>query len=283
MRPDKRAWLIYDKERLAKAAGYYERYIKYLNEYGFEVKLIIIEEINYNNGFLYQNKELSAPDVAIMRTVNAKLSLALEDSGALVFNNSIIADCCNNKQKTYEVISSNGIAIPETFFLNKTNYKCMLDNIQFPVVLKSLYGHGGDEVFWLNNKKELNQYINQIREKEFILQKPVSELGKDLRVYVIGETIIAAMLRHNANDFKSNFCLGGKALKYNLNEKEIETIRKIIALFDFGLVGIDFMFDNGELVFNEIEDVVGARMLYQYTDIDIVKLYAKHICKKTLH
>jgi len=34
------------------------------------------------------------------------------------------------------------------------------------------------------------------------------------------------------------------------------------------------------MVLNEIEDVVGARMLYSLTDIDVVRLYLQHILKK---
>jgi gamma-F420-2:alpha-L-glutamate ligase len=55
-------------------------------------------------------------------------------------------------------------------------------------------------------------------------------------------------------------------------------VNQILNLFDFGLVGIDFLIgDKGELIFNEIEDVVGARMLYQCTDINLVGLYLDYI------
>jgi glutathione synthase/RimK-type ligase-like ATP-grasp enzyme len=54
-------------------------------------------------------------------------------------------------------------------------------------------------------------------------------------------------------------------------------VERVLSSVQFGLAGIDFVFHNGEAVFNEIEDVVGARMLYQYTDIDIVDLYVEHI------
>ena len=40
---------------------------------------------------------------------------------------------------------------------------------------------------------------------------------------------------------------------------------------------MDFVFDNGRAVFNEIEDAVGARMVYEKTDIDILKLYCDYI------
>ena len=40
-----------------------------------------------------------------------------------------------------------------------------------------------------------------------------------------------------------------------------------------GMAGIDFIFDHGRMVFNEIEDMAGARGLYSLTDYDIVDEY----------
>ena len=55
-----------------------------------------------------------------------------------------------------------------------------------------------------------------------------------------------------------------------------------MALFDIGLAGIDFLIgDNGELIFNEVEDVVGARMLYQCVpDINLVGKYLDYILSR---
>mgnify|MGYP000090003010 CR=1 FL=1 len=53
---------------------------------------------------------------------------------------------------------------------------------------------------------------------------------------------------------------------------------KIISIY----IGIDFLFDGGHLIFNEIEDTVGARMVYDKTDIDIIKLYCDYIKKNIL-
>ena len=58
-------------------------------------------------------------------------------------------------------------------------------------------------------------------------------------------------------------------------------MNKIIDLFEFGLVGIDFIIgDESELIFNEIEDVVGSRMLYQCApEINIVERYLRFIIR----
>ena len=52
----------------------------------------------------------------------------------------------------------------------------------------------------------------------------------------------------------------------------------MIESMDFGLVGIDFLFDSeGGLLFNEIEDVVGSRTLSQVSDINLLEKYVSFI------
>ena len=43
---------------------------------------------------------------------------------------------------------------------------------------------------------------------------------------------------------------------------------------------IDFIFNNGQAAFNEIEDAAGARMLYSISDIDIVKMQVEYMMKE---
>lgn len=54
-------------------------------------------------------------------------------------------------------------------------------------------------------------------------------------------------------------------------------MHKISSIIGGDYIGIDFIFNENHLVFNEVEDTVGARMVYDKTDIDILKLYCEHI------
>ena len=99
-------------------------------------------------------------------------------------------------------------------------------------------------------------------------------------MWLIGGEIICAVLRQSDSDFRSNFCLGGKALPYKLSASEEALVLKIASLLKFDYIGIDFVFNEGKIVFNEIEDSVGARMVYEKTDIDILRLYCDYIKKE---
>ena len=68
-------------------------------------------------------------------------------------------------------------------------------------------------------------------------------------------------------------------MPYKIDSETENNVMKILSRFNFDFVGVDFIFHNGRLLFNEIEDAVGTRMLYAHTDIDPVKCYLDHIIK----
>ncbi|MBE5935516.1 MAG: hypothetical protein E7262_06965 [Lachnospiraceae bacterium] len=163
---------------------------------------------------------------------------------------------------------------------NKSNATCTINNVYDN---KSI-GHN------ITNQTDLtdNTSIKNIQLKDMVIQPLIKGDNKDVRVYVLNNKIIGAVLRQGKNSFKSNYSLGGEVSLYNLSPSEVSIVNKIISIFNNytknyyiqGLfyVGIDFIIDDsGKFLFNEIEDVVGSRMLYQVSDIDIVDVYLKEI------
>lgn len=196
-------------------------------------------------------------DFVINRTNDYRIAEYFEEKGIRVFNPSSLSRLANDKQLCYEFMADNGIEIMPV------NYTGV------PVVKKKIDGHGGTEVEMLTAAEDF--------QNGYVYQKPCDTLGKDLRVWVLGGEIVTAILRESKTDFRSNFCLGGTATPYNLSSDEKKLVKKITALVKSDYIGIDFIFNNGRLVFNEIEDTVGARMVYDKTDIDIISLYCDYI------
>ena len=196
-------------------------------------------------------------DFVINRTNDYKIAEYFESRGIRVFNPSRLSKIANDKQKCYEFMKENGIEIMPI------NYKGV------PAVKKKIDGHGGIDVYMLDKAEPF--------EDGYVYQKPCDTLGRDVRVWLIGGKIIASILRSSDTDFRSNFCLGGKASEYTLTDDDRALVYKIADLLDYDYIGIDFIFNNGRLVFNEIEDTVGARMIYSLTDIDIISLYCDYI------
>lgn len=234
---------------------------------------------------LYEGKPIALPQAVINRSRDAYLSLQLERLGVSVYNNSLVAAVGNDKGKLYTFLRGKDIPMMETVICAKETGKGALP---YPCVVKSCGGHGGSEVFLVHDDAEYDAACDRITrnqtslcagkmQNQIVVQRMASETGKDLRVYVIGNEIVAGMLRTSEIDFRSNFSLGGHAQVHALTEEEETLVRKIMQHFTFGLAGIDLIYDNGHPVLNEIEDVVGARMLYAHTNMNLVGRYIDYI------
>lgn len=263
--------IVYDREVAAERQWYIGKYIECFVRRGHECRLVCTHEID----------DVDKADFAIMRDINPGLSKSLEEKGIRVFNSSRLSAICNDKYATYRFVEEHqaGTFLP---VIKEYEYS---EEWDFPCVLKSIDGHGGTEVFWIESEAELQEVMKDRNPDRFILQKPCDTPGIDVRVYVIGGDIIAAMKRTGSQHgeirerFRSNYCLGGSCEVYDIQaDKEmLEYVQRITSILEPDFVGIDFIFHNGHPVFNEVEDVVGARMIYDHTDIDIVDLYVDYI------
>ena len=273
-------YLIYSEYESKRNAFFIEKLINASNKYSIKLILLLSEKINFvldsnRKTIYYENKLLDMPDFVIQRTMNHDLSFKFEKLGIRVFNSSYISLVADNKYNAYMEVSKLGVNILNTRHISDKNSK----NIFFPNVTKPIDSKGGDRVFFNKNIEEYKESIKKYK-NDFLLQEPSEVLGKDLRVYVIGKKIIISMLRTSNSGFISNYTKGGNASPYKLNSYEESLVNKIIDVFDFDYVGIDFLFNKDGLVFNEIENVVGARMLYELTNIDIAEFFIEYIKSK---
>ena len=116
-----------------------------------------------------------------------------------------------------------------------------------------------------------------LKGQDCLLQERIQSRSQDLRIYILGGEIYQGILRTGKGDFRSNFSRGGQVEAYELNDKQKQWIQAFIDAFPrewLGMIGMDFILtEDGRLVFNEVEEMVGCRMLYQCTSRDIVKDY----------
>ncbi len=278
-------WLIYSGPDMERNQEYIKWMLEEAADLDLNLTLLCKEELSLvmnseKLSVFHQHTELDRPDFAIIRTIDFTLTKHLEFMGIKTFNSSEVSLLCNNKALTHQYLASLGIPMLETHvshtnILLETPDQVALD---YPFVLKTVSGRGGGEVFFIDSDANLEDICSRLPNREVILQKLAGQAGKDVRVFVIGKQIIAAVLRYSESDFRANHSLGGRSRLYELNDTESALVNKIISHFDFGLVGIDFVFDkNGQFLFNEIEDVVGSRTLSLNSDINIVRLYLQFI------
>lgn len=245
--------LIYEKKDYDLNKEFANLLIKYANENNILLELIIVED------YIFSTQNIVKYDFCIMRSRNYIYSEFFENFGVRCFNNSVVNRIANNKFLSLLFVKKLGIPITESVYSNNVllNYD----------VIKSLDGHGGKEVY--KNQKPLV-------DKEYIYQEYYENLG-DIRVYCIGKKIIKAIKRKNNNDFRHNYKLGASIESYELDEKLFNYVTTILEKIDSDYVGIDFLLENDDYRFIELESVVGARMLYSLTNIDIAYEFINYI------
>lgn len=278
-------WLIYNRYDKEQNEAYINWFIDEAKLQDITLKLVLREDITIGiiqnkKTLLHENRMFRLPDFAVVRTIEPFLNMLLESVGITVFNSYYISSICNNKALTHFHMNQLSIPMVNTIFIKKNN-SIPIPLIPFPFVLKATGGRGGENVYLVNDDEEFEKHLADISETELIIQSTEKvQLGKDVRVFVVGNEIIGAVLRESKIDFRSNFKLGGAVYWYPLNIHETTLVKRIIDHFDFGMVGIDFLLDtNGRFLLNEIEDVVGSRTLSTISDINILKKYVTHIKK----
>lgn len=279
-------WLIYASEDIERNRSYIDWFIKEGALQGVKIELVPREQLtigltNNESTIVRDNNQMNLPQFTIIRTIEPILQYAFQQNGVKTFNSFTIASLTNDKSQTYMEVAKLGIPILQTFFITKNTFPTT-PPLAYPFVVKEANGRSGKQVYYIENENEWLKLSDIVTERNIIIQEANVQLGKDLRVFIVGKEIIAAVLRENVHDFRANYTLGGSATLFSLSTKQKGLIQKIVDHFDFGMVGIDFLLDdNNELVFNEIEDVVGSRILSLVSEINLLRKYVSFI-KETM-
>ena len=267
-------WLLYDYRDYLVNKEYVSLMQKWAKIKGVEVRPVIKESITLGiseKGIPYciLDNCIQKPDILLSRQRDFRYSMHFEQMGVLVMNNSKVCQIANDKWQTYQFLKNT--PMPST--------KIGAKELPFstPFILKPTSGHGGKDVSVITNQGIWESIETKPIELPWLTQKQMDD-GQDLRVYILFGEIVGAVKRKAKKGIISNFSLGGKVHLHTLTIEEKTLTDSIIQQFKIKnaplqFAGIDFLYNEGKPILNEVEDVVGSRMLYQSSDIDIVKLF----------
>lgn len=217
-------------------------------------------------------RNFSTCDFCINRSRMASISREAEDLGKISINNEKTIRIANDKWRTYQLLKKLELPCMETYLPG--------NEPEYPFVVKSRGGHGGSEVYLVKNDEEYRAVKEKLGNVPYILQVFCDEPGVDVRAYVMGDQVMAAVKRTSDSDFRSNFSLGGRVEQFTLNREQQKAVSRLQKALDSDYIGIDFIRHGGQWVVNEIEDAAGARMLYSLTDVDFISQYWDQIEKR---
>jgi ribosomal protein S6--L-glutamate ligase len=161
-----------------------------------------------------------------------------------------------DKIVTTQKLSKAGVLVPKTTFIqkpNKSEFNYLMNTVGgLPTVCKLQRGSQGDGVFIIETPLAGSTTLNSFATlrtnlilQQFVETSKNDEQKNDIRAFVVGDEVVAAMKRMSVKgDFRSNYSLSKEAYQVTLTDEEKEQAVKAAKTLNLGVAGVDLMRDS---------------------------------------
>jgi ribosomal protein S6--L-glutamate ligase len=178
-----------------------------------------------------------------------------------------------NKFATMQKLRAAGLRIPESFLVaSKIKAGDVIERTPPPLILKLLSGTQGVGVMKVEKVSDVGPIIDTLVElKQLILiQSYVPNPGEDVRMFVVGEQVVGAMIRRaGPTEWRSNIHLGGKGIPYRNTEAEGEMAVRAARAVGLEIAGVDMIMAKDGPYLIEVNASPGFKGLMKATDVDV--------------
>lgn len=188
-----------------------------------------------------------------------------------------------DKLRSMQILSRAGVGLPTTSFAHSIqDVNGLLDVVGgTPVVIKLLEGTQGLGVVLAETKKAAESVIGAFRQLDanILVQQFIKEAGgADIRAFVVGSKVIAAMRRQGApGDFRSNLHRGGTAEVIKLTPSERSTAVRATRAMGLNVAGVDLLqSEEGPMVL-EVNSSPGLEGIEKASGVDIADQIIENI------
>jgi len=229
----------------------------------------------------YRGEELTGYDAVIPR-IGASITFfgtavvrQFEMMNVYCVNESVAISRSRDKLRSLQLLARRGIGLPVTGFAHSTKYtKDLINQVGgAPLVVKLLEGTQGIGVVLAESQNAAESIIEAFRgiKTQMLVQEFIKEAkSSDLRCLVIGNKVVASMMRQGAEgDFRSNIHRGGKAYSVKLTPEERSTAVRSAKIMGLNVAGVDILRSNHGPVVMEVNSSPGLQGIETSTGKDI--------------
>jgi ribosomal protein S6--L-glutamate ligase len=180
-----------------------------------------------------------------------------------------------DKLRSLQVLSRHHIGIPRTTFVrDKKDVIPAIERVGgAPVVIKLIEGTLGIGVLLAETMQAAESIIEllQSQKQNVLIQKFVAESkGKDIRAFVVGDRVVAAMRRiAEGQEFRSNVHRGGKAEAIDLDDVYKETAVRSAQILGLQVAGVDMLEGKDGPQVMEVNSSPGLEGIESCTELDV--------------
>jgi ribosomal protein S6--L-glutamate ligase len=229
----------------------------------------------------YRSRRLEGFDAIIPRIgasvtfYGAAVVRQFEMMGVYSLNESVAITRSRDKLRAHQLLARKGIGMPVTGFAHSPDDTSDLVNLVggAPCVVKLTEGTQGRGIVLCETDKAAESVIEAFRDLDayFLVQEFVEEArGADIRCFVIGGRVVAAMMRQaKPGEFRSNLHRGGVAAKVKITPEERSTAVRAAKIMGLNVAGVDILRSNHGPVVMEVNSSPGLEGIETVSGVDI--------------
>ncbi|MCI4660411.1 MAG: 30S ribosomal protein S6--L-glutamate ligase [Neomegalonema sp.] len=198
-----------------------------------------------------------------------------EMMGVYPLNESVAIGRSRDKLRSLQILARDGIGLPNTTFAHdpKQTQKVLELAGGSPLVIKLLEGTQGIGVVLADTDRSAKSVVEAFRgaNVNILVQEFIKEAGgADIRAFVIGGKVVAAMRRQGgADDFRSNLHRGGFAEKIKISPEERSTAVQAAKSMGLNVCGVDMLRSDRGPVVMEVNSSPGLEGIERTSGVDI--------------
>jgi ribosomal protein S6--L-glutamate ligase len=206
-----------------------------------------------------------------------------EQMGVFTLNASHAITVSRDKLRSLQVLSRHDVGIPRTVFVRDKNN--IMPAIEWmggaPVIIKVLEGTQGVGVILAETNKVAQAIIETLHSarQNVLIQRFVAESrGRDIRAFVVGGRVVAAMRRVASGDeFRSNVHRGGRAESASLSPEYERTAIRAAQILGLRVAGVDMLESEEGPQVMEVNSSPGLEGIERATSIDVADIIMEHM------
>ena len=296
----KYGWLIYNGSLLSpKFMEIHNWYKETAAKNGIILDLIknteLFSVVEQSRGAIKCEKRYHQPDFILFLDKDIRLAKQLEQLGHRLFNRASVIEACDDKIMTFQTLANHSIKLPKTIYSplvfrrtsdEEDSFVDFLEReLSYPIVIKEAFGSFGEQVYLVHNRKELVEKREDLLLIPHLYQEFIkSSKGKDVRIHVVGDQVVAAMLRTSETDFRANVTNGGRMHEFKPSQEFEELAVKASSVIGADFSGVDLLFgEDGEPILCEINSNAHIKNIFDCTGIDVTEHIFDYILQKVQH
>lgn len=234
-------------------------------------------------------REFPRYDAVLERCINHSRALhtleVLNSQGIPTVNNSAVACVCGDKLLTTNALVRSGVPTPKVAIAyTPESAISAIEELGYPVVMKPAVGSWGRLIARVNDRGaaeallEHKQVLGSYHHSTYYIQEYVEKPGRDIRTFVVGERVVAAIYR-TSKHWITNTARGAVTSNCPVSEELRDISLAAARAVGGGVVAVDLLEASDGLLVNEVNYTMEFKNSVDVTGVAIHEEVVDHLIR----